>query len=534
MKKPIEFSEYGKKHKLRAMDFMKKTPEYFDKKMSTILTCMEYSEALANKTVSKELQLKMHGLIDDTFAGFIKVLNQERPEYQTIVDNIAIIKNQESTFNLLHAYECICIQLTVLASMSRPLPIQATFEDAFHSNEKIFAVSVDKTDTHLDMRRLIYGREFTHHVIPVYSANATIGFNTILFSVFHNYSAVGVGEKPHLVHDKWLENRPTRLLAHDYGHSYSLFASREKDPETFEQFRKIYFELFENKKQNKIDDKTFKTSLLVLFFLVFDSAPSHPFADFKALEHFINQIDYMFIIDFQKPLQDAGYVIDSKDALRKVLLTVVQEFLMRYPELKISPLATVKSLVEENKVTEIQPVLETIPQIEPEKPVVPLTPMAQENESIIKPVIDFLDYTAEKIAVIANSQDPALGNYLKFHGAIGKLMDCSNHLKNEIHDGRILDSTTIADTLQDFAEAMKKLPLLRRLLKTAATPPLDFDKEYAAVLTSIDTHAKTATKPVENPVTVTTHSLFKAAEKPSNAPEVIQKDVENSFTQSKC
>lgn len=531
MKKPIEFSEYGKKHKLRAMDFMEKTPLYFDKKMSTILTCIEYSEALANKTVSKELQLKMHDLIDEVFAGFIRVLNQERPEYQTIVKNIDIIKKQESTFNLLHAYECICIQLTVLASASQPLSIKEKFKDAFHNNKAIFTIPIDKIDAHLDMRHLIYNREFTHQVIPVYSSSASIGFNTILFSVFHDYLPVGVGEEPHLVHDKWLEHRPILLLAHDYGHSYSLRASRANDPETFEQFKKIYLELFEHKKQNKIDDKTFKTSLLVLFFLVFDSAPNHPFADFNALERFINSIDYMFICDFQKPLQDAGYFIDSKDSLRKVLLAVIQEFLMRYPALKMSPLATVKSSVEENKVAEIQSVhnIETIPQIEPEKTVAPLTPMAQENESIIKPVIDFLDYTAEKIAVIANSQDPALGNYHKFHEALGKLMGCSNHLKNKIHDGRILDSTTIADSLQDFVETMKKLPLLRRLLKTTVTPPLDFDKEYKEVITSIATHAKTAAQPVENPVTVTTHSLFKVAEKQPNASEVVQKDIENSF-----
>ena len=45
----------------------------------------------------------------------------------------------------------------------------------------------------------------TKGIIPVYSPSATIGINTIHFSVFSCFMPVGIGEKPHPVHESWLE-----------------------------------------------------------------------------------------------------------------------------------------------------------------------------------------------------------------------------------------------------------------------------------------------------------------------------------------
>ncbi len=234
-------------------------------------------------------------------------------------------------------------------------------------------------------------------VLPFYSDNGTLGYNTILCAIFNNYLPVSFGLNPTAVHTNFFAQQSFGTARHDYGHCfYRVQNLKDKHPEFFENCREMYFELFKQRKNNMIDENTFKKELLVLFLIVFelggnyvneskirnviiertrdleesasyyeDSGHMNEIMRFNTYlsykEHkqhktdrpalskqekekahaALNQMTIMDTIDFVKPLQDLDYpfpdIIQKKPwkagpSLRKSLLEMFDEFNTRHPD----------------------------------------------------------------------------------------------------------------------------------------------------------------------------------------------------------
>jgi hypothetical protein len=108
-------------------------------------------------------------------------------------------------------------------------------------------------------------------IIPFFSTNGSIGYNTILCAVFNDYLPVGFGINSLKVHAGYHQMQAYWLARHDYGHCFNRVIGLKKNfPDVFDQCKNIYFELFNEIKSKKIDETTFKKELLVLFLMVYE------------------------------------------------------------------------------------------------------------------------------------------------------------------------------------------------------------------------------------------------------------------------
>lgn len=367
------FSSYGEKKKLRVTDVLDKkdkTELLYDKRMTTVLTCMEYDEALKNNAVDQGLKNKMLSLINEAYNGFFKSIDTEKYDHIQIHNNISWITQQGNEYNLLKAFEIICIQLAALKSQTQPPKgkFSESMTDYCNNILKLSLINNDIEKMHEESRRLLFSGakniNIPELIIPVYTPDSSMGFNTTLFCIFNGYNPVGVGERPYPVHANMYEDNSSMLLAHDYVHTLFIGALKEHDEKLFDSYKKIYFDLFNKKmeKPNTIDDITFKKDLLILFLLVYDLA----YSPNKERNGIINIIEKMLTInvqnpndidteklkelntsvaglcDFIKPLQNLGYkihydkerIFESADDLRNALIDAIKGFSERHPEIE--------------------------------------------------------------------------------------------------------------------------------------------------------------------------------------------------------
>jgi hypothetical protein len=82
---------------------------------------------------------------------------------------------------------------------------------------------------------------------------------------------VGFGIHPAKVHANYHEELAYWTSRHDYGHNFIRVLDMKREvPEFFNQCKTIYFELFQEKIDNKIDEITLKKEIWTLFLIVYE------------------------------------------------------------------------------------------------------------------------------------------------------------------------------------------------------------------------------------------------------------------------
>ncbi|MBA2710315.1 MAG: hypothetical protein H0U57_06980 [Tatlockia sp.] len=108
-------------------------------------------------------------------------------------------------------------------------------------------------------------------IIPFFSTNGSLGYNTILGALFSGYLPVGFGVEPSKVHSNYYQKQSYWTARHDYGHCFlRVLKMKNEFPDFFNACKSIYFKLFEDKDINLIDEKTFQKDLLTLFIIVYE------------------------------------------------------------------------------------------------------------------------------------------------------------------------------------------------------------------------------------------------------------------------
>lgn len=222
------------------------------------------------------------------------------------------------------------------------------------------------------------------NVLPVFSNNGSMGINTILFAVFNGYLPVGFGVNATPVHTNYHESESFWTARHDYGHCFNRVL--EQDPEIFNALKKLYFNLFQERSSGEISDATFKTEILMIFILTYELTgniyPNYSDVEVELRKRttLASETNYgpalfqrkqlpkdqreplnesvlhtlsetvLETIDMVSVLRDLGYSMPEEKTiqnkpwkaandLRKALLTILDDFKKRHPDLYQQPSA---------------------------------------------------------------------------------------------------------------------------------------------------------------------------------------------------
>ncbi|HAU1152351.1 TPA: hypothetical protein JBI12_10455 [Legionella pneumophila] len=351
----------------------------YDKKMSTVSTCIKYDKAIAeNASNIDTLRNDMHNLIDEAYReSYVEIMKNNpsdiiRQHLDKIVEQINQVK--EDHLISREIIEVACMKLAILCDLSRKeISGHPDYSDKEKEN-RLLSIPLTETYKFKDEVKVvgttIIYKDYvnTKSTMPVFSRNGTMGFNTILFAVFNDYFPVGFSANPFSVHAGIFNNSSYDTTQHDYGHAYiRVLGLKTEAPEVFEQYKQLYYQIIEQKKLNPIDydDKAFKEDILMLFFLVYElgymakhddesvayyiKARTGWFNDFwnksisTSRDEVLTQQLVIETIDFIHPLQELGYKIDvfpgqgwrSAESLRIALLEVLDRFAMRHPEIEL-------------------------------------------------------------------------------------------------------------------------------------------------------------------------------------------------------
>jgi len=404
----VRFFSINNQSPIRVVDYISKqnkqewqeTMLLFDKKMSTVLTCMQYDKALAKGSAEIGIyRQKMHQLLDEAYHDFVPEI-KAGIKYQQNADRInedlkrmaqeiaAIKKDGTITRDII---EVACLKLAIL-------------RDEMHDTQRFLMPSVDEDpnikkpslknsaeiikmplSNALHIKQLTKGRISTPvscneypsitNILPIYSANGSMGFNTILFAIFNDYLPVGFSKKPFAVHNGAFENESIETTRHDYGHALNrVLALQQKAPETFAVYKETYHKIFAHRQAHLSDDimvqkeqdLILQKDLLMLFFLVYERCyyphnlenasvvdiinkntklPSSQFLQLASVDPSLLKLSLIEVIDFKHPLELVGYKIrsnpekpyESAPDFRAALLDILKGFASRYPNVALEP-----------------------------------------------------------------------------------------------------------------------------------------------------------------------------------------------------
>lgn len=106
-----------------------------------------------------------------------------------------------------------------------------------------------------------------HAILPQYSSTGSMGINAMLYAIFCGYLCVGYGEKPLSVHGDLFEKQAYATGRHDYVHAI-IWLLPKLGSGLFNALREVYFNLFNEFAERKIDEITLKKELIVIFYLL--------------------------------------------------------------------------------------------------------------------------------------------------------------------------------------------------------------------------------------------------------------------------
>lgn len=271
---------------IRVADFLDKndkenfkaTINLYDKKMSTVLACMQYEAALKQADQFDEEKLDvlrngMHKIIDEAYEGFSKSIIQGK-KYESIrqhLDNLKTeieeIKKDKIISRQIIEVACLklaimhdfahddmsmCITVNVaIGSLDRPGIINIPTRDTqkFKSNLRLMRLDYPDNNGNMEINR--------NNILPIYSRSVTVGFNTILFAIFNDYYPVGFGEQPFSIHAGVYLNHCLYTSQHEYRHAL-MRVKFVKQSEIYADYKNTYKKIFEDRKHNKLDDVTFR------------------------------------------------------------------------------------------------------------------------------------------------------------------------------------------------------------------------------------------------------------------------------------
>lgn len=102
-------------------------------------------------------------------------------------------------------------------------------------------------------------------IIPIYSKNGAIGFNTIVYCLINGFIPVGFGEDPFEVHGNLYTGKRLQILKHDYAdHGKKSRKLKNESPFSFNLYKKVYENIFLN--GNEVIN--IKNDIFMLFFLI--------------------------------------------------------------------------------------------------------------------------------------------------------------------------------------------------------------------------------------------------------------------------
>lgn len=384
---------------------------HYDKKFSTVEACINYDKAIAagNIDLATELQNEIYGILDEAFAEFSKEIVQEEHVHfklmdKTVGENLLSVEQQihdakKANKNPRELLELVLIKLTLLRDLAR-LGTRYDLAGDIHALSVTQGLSPDEyLQRILELPLVLDTQEIKKEigpglpspipyqdyalntqVLPVFSRNGSMGFNSILYAIFNGYLPVGFGVNPLPVHVNYHEQEAFWTARHDYGHCFNRVLAHS--PEFFNQCKDIYFSLFGERTNNEIDDNTFKKELLMLFFIVYEC--SYTPGQSKSVENIIKErttlpeesrfkttlfkrkelpkhereplpvntqtslkrATILETVDFIKPLQDLGYTFPKSETLknkpwkaaaglRSALIDILDGFAERHPELDV-------------------------------------------------------------------------------------------------------------------------------------------------------------------------------------------------------
>lgn len=127
-----------------------------------------------------------------------------------------------------------------------------------------------------------------HAILPQYSSNGSMGINAMLYAIFCGYLCVGYGENPLSVHGNLFEKQAYATARHDYVHAI-IWLLPKLGSGLFNSLRNVYFNLPHEYAERKIDEKTLKKELIVLFYLVnehsIESQKSYQWLELTTMTH---------------------------------------------------------------------------------------------------------------------------------------------------------------------------------------------------------------------------------------------------------
>lgn len=359
----ISSSKYTHDGKLiRVLDLINPTDQserrniinFYDKKMSAVLTFMNYHEDPHNEIVKQN----MASLLEEAFEGFAVVIQQAIDEeaheisddhaksagpspLQQYLDEIArevksVIANRQVKPETI---EVACIKLAILYDLSLGIDI---IEDI--DTSVVFTTGIEETDM---FKRQAIGQYIStpilapaypdvKGILPIYSSTGSIGLNTMLFAIFNDYLPVGVGHKPLAVHAGFFHNRCFETMQHDYGHMLSRITKmKDEHPETFEKYKQVYENTLDSKALGKIDNLIFLKDLQMIFFLVneisFHPGEKSPLAFIEDRTQLPAEAGEFFIACEQKldgtisPDDEAKYRLSTEEKAKSVLNCLIED-----------------------------------------------------------------------------------------------------------------------------------------------------------------------------------------------------------------
>lgn len=361
----------------------------YDKKMSTVLTCLAYEAALTEQSADLEqLEQMMFEILDEGVESYetvilsglekLKVLKRSYLTQDILKTEtwLTTLKSEILALKNTHQISRELIEMAFLKmAMMADFAISQEYVFLNFSSEQIDKILSLPLENVKEIKKAIGGSISSpalypaypdvEKIMPVFSKSGTMGFNTILFALSKGFLPVGYGSEPYPVHIGYHASEPVWTTQHDYGHALlRVHQMMQNSPTVFQSCMKAYTDLIEKKQHQLIDDLTFKKDLIAIFFIVFEVA-FNPGQDLSVKDYILKRtraprfegidvekeasdklkLTVFEVFDFASPLRALGYQIpgdsdkswEAADGLRAAFLDIYKGFSSRHPEIQLKP-----------------------------------------------------------------------------------------------------------------------------------------------------------------------------------------------------
>lgn len=267
------------------LDAWKYHINFYDKSLSVILTFLAYEKALKGSTESSlgAIREKMAGYLQEAANLYASQFEKSprREEFQPFFDQLKKEINELAPHQISpELLEVAYFKMALLTDLAFDIePVALTKKDV----KKILSLSITEIKP---IKQTIGGNISTPNphpnypnitnIFPVFSRNGSMGFNTILYTIFNGYLPVGYGSEPYPVHVNYHQSERVFTAQHDNGHALNrVNILKIKYPDVFKTYEAVYFKLFADQNKLQVENNEtrfleFKKDLLFLFFLTYE------------------------------------------------------------------------------------------------------------------------------------------------------------------------------------------------------------------------------------------------------------------------